>query len=155
MNIQERIEALETEFNKKIKALKAEVQREDEFPQFGDDYWYVDSDTDVMDTAWYDGEYDQGRVSIDNVFKTKEQAELAVEKLKVEEELRKFGRPFKEREENWMVIWNGYDDNFVTESFSRLIHLGSIYFENHAKAQQAIESVGEKRIKKYLFGLED
>ena len=35
MNIQERIEALETEFNEKIKALKAEAQREDEFPQGG------------------------------------------------------------------------------------------------------------------------
>ncbi|WCG37066.1 hypothetical protein PML80_05945 [Aerococcus urinaeequi] len=154
MNIQERIEALETEFNEKIKALKAEVQREDEFPQFGDDYWYVDSDTDVMDTASYDGEYDRGRLSIGNVFKTKEQAEFAVEKLKVEAELRKHSRPFEYGKFNYYLFFDIDGNSIITDFTSYCPPQGAIYFESEEKAQQAIKSVGIDRIKKYLFGVE-
>lgn len=90
--INEKIEAL----NKDIQSLMSELDAgvENEFPQFGDDYWYVDSDAEVMDTASYDGEYDQGRLSIGNIFRTKEEADFAVEKLRVEAELRKFSEPW-------------------------------------------------------------
>ena len=156
MNIQERIEALEAEFNERLKALKAEVQREDEFPQFGDDYWYVDSDAEVMDTASYDGEYDQDRLSIGNVFKTKEQAQFVVEKLKVEAELRKYSRPFKEGEnENWFILWGTYKKEVQIDWSRKLVRQGTIYFESRKKANEAVESVGEERIKKYIFGVED
>ena len=153
MNIQERIEALETEFNEKIKALKAEVQREDEFPQDGDEYWYIDDDGVVMEMEWRGIEYDQGRLSIDNVFRTKEQAEFAAEKLKVEAELRKFSRPFLWGTENTAILFDG--DNFKFDTRLAYIFQGTFYFESDKKAQQAIDSVGEDRIKKYIFGMED
>lgn len=155
MNIQERIEALETEFAEKIKALKAEAQQEKEFPQFGDDYWFVDSDTEVMDIAWYGGEYDQGRLSIGNVFKTKEEAEFAVEKLKVEAELRKFSSPFEEDENNYFIQIDSFYKSITIEVDDYYPTQGTIYFESEDKAQQAIESIGADRIKKYLFGVED
>ena len=154
MNIQERIEALETEFAEKIKALKAEMHKENEFPQFGDDYWYVDSDTEVMDTASYDGEYDQGRLSIGNIFKTKEQAEFAVEKLKVEAELRKFSRPFELGEINQYIFLDTDSDRIDVENRYYFPTQGTIYFESKEKVQQAIESVGIERIKKYIFEVE-
>ena len=155
MNIQERIEALETEFNEKIKALKAEAQQGDEFPQDGDEYWYVDSDTEAMDIEW-DGSYcDQGRLSIGNVFKTKEQAEFAAEKLKVEAELRKFSRPFEKGE------YNSYIFFYIDGDYLKVGHKvstpsqGAIYFGSEEKAKQVIQSVGEERIKKYIFGVEE
>ena len=154
MNIQERIEALETEFAEKIKALKAEMHKENEFPQFGDDYWYVDSDTEVMDTALYDGEYDQGRLSIGNVFKTKDEAEFQVEKLKVEAELRKFSKKPNVSEVNWLIVCSDSEEVHTLYT-TQEIYQGSIYFESKKVAQQAIESVGEDRIKKYIFGVED
>lgn len=153
MNIQERIEALETEFAEKIKALKAEAQQVDEFPQFGDDYWYVDSDAEVMDTASYDGEYDQGRLSIGNIFRTKEEAEFAVEKLKLEAELRKFGRPFEIYGTNYHLYF-AKDDGFmgIGCTTTSLIQ-GAIYFESEETAREVIRSVGKERIKKYIFGV--
>ena len=153
MNIQERIEALETEFNEKIKVLKTEAQREDEFPQVKDDYWYVDADAEVMLSVWYGDDYDKGRLSINNVFKTKEQADFTAEKLRVEAELRKFGRPFMWGTENTAMLFDGDNIKFDT----RLSHVfqGAIYFESENKTKEAIESVGEERIKKYIFGVED
>ena len=155
MNIQERIEALETEFNEKIKALKTEAQREDEFPQVEDDYWYVDCDAEVMLAVWYGDDYDKGRVSIDNVFKTKEQAEFAVEKLKVEAELRKFSRPFEYGDWNFEILWNNHENNIELDWSGYVVRQSVIYFESGEIAEKAIESVGEERIKKYIFGMED
>lgn len=155
MNLQEEILKIKNEmideFDKRVEALKVDEQ---EFPQFGDDYWYVDSDTDVMDIAWYDGEYDQGRLSIGNVFKIKEEAEFAAEKLKVEAELRKFSRPFELDSLNHYIFLDTDDDCLGVDSLSFCQSQGTIHFESEEKAQQAIDAVGEQRIKKYIFGVE-
>lgn len=154
MNIQEIIEALETEFNEKIKALKAEVQREDEFPQDGEDYWLI-RDSCVTYTMFTDNHVDQGRKEIGNIFKTREQAEFAVEKLKVEAELRKYSSPFKGNNKNYCIELCSPYERVTLYSYEQFRIQGVIYFESREKAQQAIESVGEQRIKKYIFGVED
>lgn len=154
MNIQERIEALETEFNEKIKALKEEVKQRDEFPQVEDDYWYVDDDTEVMGTVWYGVDSDQGRVSIDNVFKTKDQAEFAAEKLRVEAELRKFSTNFVLYKENWFLSLADTRKDVRPLYEHRNDTQGVIYFESREKAEEAMDTVSEERIKKYIFGVE-
>lgn len=151
MNAQDEIKALK----ERIAELEEQAKQEREFPQFGDDYWYVDSDTEVMDTASYDGEYDQGRLSIGNVFKTKEQAEFAVEKLKVESELRKFSRPFESGENNYYISFETYDKIIDIDSLLYHQTQGVIYFGSREEGKEAIETVGEERIKKYLFGVEE
>lgn len=149
MNLQEELKALK----ERIAELEELDKQEKEFPQFGDDYWYVDSDTEVMDTAWYDGEYDQGRLSIGNVFKTKEQAEFAVEKLKVEAELRKFSIPFKRDSLNFVMCFDTEEDELCSET-RRFMNQGGFYFDI-GKIELAIESVGKERIKRYIFGVEE
>ena len=150
MNVQNEIKAL----RERIAELEEQVEQEKEFPQFGDDYWYVDSDTDVLDVAWYGGEYDQGRLSINNVFKTKDQAEFVAEKLRVEAELRKFSRPFKYGDWNFEILWNNHENNIELDWSGYVVRQSVIYFESGEIAEKAIESVGEERIKKYIFGVE-
>ena len=153
MNIRERIEALETEFAEKIKTLKAEAQREDEFPQYGEDYWLI-RDGCVAYTMFTDNYVDQDRKEIENIFKTREQAEFTLEKLKVEAELRKFSKPFECGIFNYYIFF-AIDSGFIdVNGRAYCPSQGTIYFESEEKAQQAIESVGEERIKKYIFGVE-
>ena len=156
MNIQERIEALETEFNEKIKALKAEVQREDEFPQEGDSFYSI-SETGNIEGGMIWGGYpvDMNRMAIGNVFKTEQQAEFVVEKLKVEAELRKFSRPFVDGEWNNHIKYSQRFDELSISTSLVYQTQGVIYFESGEKARQAIKSVGEERIKKYIFGVEE
>lgn len=45
-------------------------------------YWYIDSDGTIYVTTWLDRDVDKGRISIGNVFRTKEDAELELSKLK-------------------------------------------------------------------------
>lgn len=154
MNIQERIEALETEFAEKIKTLKAEAQQRDEFPKDGDIYWLINTAGETNWVHWHDTEIDNKRLSFGNAFKTKEQAEFAAEKLRVEAELRKFSRPFDyERFNHFIKI---HQDGTIEIHFDKSFqNQGTIYFESGEKAAEAIKSVGAERIKKYIFRVED
>lgn len=154
MNIQERIEALETEFAEKIKALKAEAQQEKEFPKDGDKYWYIGKIGTGCWGVWEDSSVDKHLKSIGNVFETEVEAEFAVEKLKVEAELRKYSRPFKYGQPNCNIILSD-NENVGTDYWNGIKTQGVIYFESEEKAQQAISTVGDDRIKKYIFGVEE
>ena len=151
MNLQMEINSLK----QRIAELEQQVEQEKEFPQKYDDYWYVDDDTEVLSQKWHNSEYDEGRLSIDNVFKTKEEADFAVEKLKVEAELRKFSRPFKYGDWNFEILWNNHENNIELDWSGYVVRQSVIYFESGEIAEKAIESVGEERIKKYIFGVED
>lgn len=153
MNIQERIEALETEFTEKIKALKAEVQQVDEFPQKGDMYWLIEETIGVCRYVWDGDDFDNKLLSVGNVFRTKEQAEFVVEKLKVEAELRKFSRPFKRDSLNFVMCFDTEEDELYSET-RRFMNQGSLYFD-WGQVARAMDEVGEDRIKKYIFGVED
>lgn len=155
MNIQERIEALETEFNEKIKALKAEAQQGDEFPQDGDVYWLINTAGETNWVRWHGAEIENKRLSFGNVFKTKEEADFALEKLKVEAELRKFSKPFEYGKFNYSLIFDIDGDNFRTDFTGYCPPQGAIYFESEEKAQQAVSTVGVERVKKYIFGVEE
>ena len=149
MNLQEELKALK----ERIAELEVLAKEEQKFPQKYDDYWYVADDTEVLRQSWYNSEYDEGRLSIDNIFKTEEQAEFVVEKLKVEAELRKFSRPFLCGKFNYYLFFNIESDSLDTQFTSYCPPQGAIYFESEEKAQQAIKSAGEDRIKKYIFGV--
>ena len=151
MNLQEELKALK----ERIAELEELAKEEQEFPKMGDIYWRID-DRGSVDNCMYNNYYtDNHRQAIGNFFKTKEQAEFALEKLKVEVELRKFSRPFKEDEYNYFIQIHPSRNNIVTESDDYYPTQGTIYFESTTIANEAIDTVGKERIKKYIFGVED
>lgn len=167
MNLQEELKALneivagydvlkQRIYELEEQAKEQQVEQTKEFPQNGDEYWYVYDDGDVFST-FYDNNHhiDRYHQSIGNFFQTEEQAEFLVEKLKVEAELRKFSRPFEHGENNHIICIGSNGNRLFT--IGRLVdhYQGAIYFESRDKAQQAIKSVGEEHIKKYIFGVED
>ena len=152
MNLQEELRVLK----ERISELEELVKEEQEFPQDGDKYWLIEETLGVSRYAWAGDDFDNKLLSVGNVFRTKQQAEFAIEKLKVEAELRKFSRKFKHGGDNYTFNFNHDEGKIVhvyaSESYEEL---GSLYFESRDKAQQAIDEVGEERIKKYIFGVED
>lgn len=152
MNLQDELKALK----ERIAELEYHAKEEQEFPRDGDVYWLINTAGETNWIRWHGAEIENKRLSFGNVFKTKEQAEFAVEKLKVEAELRKYGRPFKEGEnENWFILWGTYKKEVQIDRSRKLVRQGTIYFESRKKVEEAIESVGEQRIKKYIFGVEE
>ena len=151
MGLLNRIEELE----KELLELKEQVKEQQEFSQSGERYWYSNGGGMVNSCFWKSEQFDLNRYRIGNMFKTEKEAEFAVEKLKVEEELRKFGRPFKEDEYNYFIQIHPSHNNIVTDSDDYYQTQGTIYFESTAIANEATDTVGADRIKKYLFGVEE
>lgn len=144
------------EIEKKIEEKKAETGRWK--PKEGEAYWSIDSCGQVMYDIWHNYLIDSMRYKIDNCYKTEEEAEFVAEKLKVIAELKEFAEP-KNR------VWDGmnyhyyfsfdYQTNKVVLDVNWQTKRSHIYFESKAKARQAINAVGEKRIKKYYLEVEE
>ena len=150
MGLLNRIEELE----KELLELKEQVKEQQEFPQSGERYWYSNGGGMVNSCFWKSEQLDLNRYRIGNMFKTEKEAEFAVEKLRVEAELRKFSRPFKYGDWNFEILWNNHENNIELDWSGYVVRQSVIYFESGEIAEKAIESVGEERIKKYIFGVE-
>lgn len=149
MDTQEEIKQLK----KRIAELEEQEKDEQELTKYDYKYWYVDFGGGVFSTFYDNNHYiDRYHQEIGNSFKTKKQAEFAVEKLKVEAELRKFSRPFLWGTENTAILFDG--DDFKFDTRMAYVFQGVIYFESEKKAKQAIDTVGKDRVKKYIFGTE-
>ena len=151
MNLQDEIKALK----ERIAELEEQAKEEQEFPQYGDTYWCINAYGGVSKEIWDGYDIEKDMLEIGNGFRTEQEAEFAVEKLKVEAELRKFSRPFKEDEYNYFIQIHPSHNNIVTDSDDYYQTQGTIYFESTAIANEAIDTIGEERIKKYIFGVED
>ena len=151
MNLQMEINSLK----QRITELEAQVDEEQAFPKYKDFYWGVNAKGKVFCDTWEGFKFEKDMLSIGNVYQTENEAVFAVEKLKVEAELREHSRPF-EYGENCTEFY--YDHEFGRIMFCTLTASqtqGAIYFESKEKAQRAIDTVGEERIKKYIFEVED
>ena len=155
MTREEKIKELE----ETIKKAKEEIDQlknrtEANYVPYEDETFYmIDCDGEVILESWFYGDYCTGLLAIGNVFETKEQAEFAVEKLKVETELRRFACPFDEDEFNFSIVWD-VDERKIIADAERHYMSTNIYFKAESIAQQAIDTVGEDRIKKYYFGVD-
>lgn len=150
MNLQEEIKIMK----ERIAELEELAKEEQEFPQDGDKYWYMDDEGAVFCTFYVNRYIDGYRQDIGNIFRTEEEAEFAVEKLKVEAELRKFGKSPNVDEVNWFIVCT-YSGEVCSSYAIEGIYQGVIYFESEEKVKQAVSTVGAERIKKYIFGVED
>ena len=150
MNLQEELTALK----ERIAELEYHAKDEREFPKRGDKYYFIVASGGVDWLQWDESGFGLRAQDIGNIFRTKEQAEFAVEKLKVEAELRKFSKPFEILLTNWLIT-REVDGAIEAHWSSHAESQGTLYFESEEKAQQAIETVGIDRIKKYIFGVED
>ena len=100
MNLQEELKALK----KRIAELEELAKEEQEFPQDGDDYCYTTMLGRVCHGSWDNLNSETSMIELGNIYRTEEEAEFAVEKLKVEAELRKFSRPFEYGKFNYYLF---------------------------------------------------
>lgn len=131
-------------------------------PKKHDEYWFIMDDGIITDSR-FDNTFSvcNGHLYMNNCFKTKEEAKFALKKCKVYLELKNFAD-----ENNDPIDWTDpiSDKYFILLDYEKGIlrsshncwmeTLGTIYFSSQELAMKAIKTVGEDRIKKYLFGVE-
>lgn len=125
----------------------------------GDTYYSIYGKGNVSsEKEWFDDDYENNYREIGNVFLTKEEAENEVERRKIETEMLRLGgrRTFKEGEINWYIFYDFYTGH-VESDYDVYDNRGqrTIYFDSTKEVQNVIERVGKKRIKKYLFGVDE
>lgn len=150
MTLSNRIEQLEKELEE-LKKLEKErlVQYR---PKIGDEYWFINSDGYVTCLEWEYDFFGQRIYEIGNTYRTKEEAEFVVEKTRTEVELRRFSKPFESEKNNYHISLDTEENTLNVSNMRIFQSQGAIYFGSEEKAKEAIRAVGERRIRKYIFG---
>lgn len=131
-------------------------------PNKNEKYCYIGGDGDIYHTVNSNLTVDDCIFSIGNYFKTDEEAEHMVEKLKVIKELQDFAIENRDEEIDWydkeQDKWEiSYKDSNVEPICNNYYRAQTfnIYFTSLKIAKEAIKTIGEDRIKKYYFDMED
>ena len=133
-------------------------------PKEKEKYFYIEDCMGVSDDRNVQAPIDYCRFNIGNFFKTKIEAEHILEKLKVIHELQKFAYENNEGEIDWKnfnqckyyLVYDTEDGElYVDYAVYCKREPFNIYFTSFKVAKRAIEAVGEDRIKKYYFNVED
>lgn len=128
--------------------------------KYEETYYFLHCSGSLSESVWRNDNVDKNRLSVGNVFLTKEDAEFARERLNVIAELKRYAKEFSDEE--WSnstiskyVIYLGSQDYgmYITSTYS--VRYPFLYFQSKEKAEEAIDAVGEERIKKYYFGVKE
>lgn len=129
-------------------------------PECNECYFYVTGFGEIDNHIYDNDNVDNGHYRIGNCFKTKKEAKFALENAKVETELRRFAEENNECEiewknesqQKWFIYY--FKGNIECNLLYSTIHK-DVYFTSEYIAKEAIKHIGEDRLKKYYFGVED
>lgn len=133
-------------------------------PNIGENYFFITSSLEVNKFTNEGDMVDESIISSYNCFKTEEEAQHMIEKLKVIKELQTFALENREEEISWnedsrykFYFYFDYKWKTIRITWATVSH-GSpfnIYFASEKAIHDAIDSIGEDRIKKYYFDVKD
>ncbi len=124
-------------------------------PNFDEDYFRIGPFDNITSLKWENDVFDNKHYNTRNVFKTIEEAEFEVERRKIMIELQNYADKHNEEIAHpsyafWLAL--DEDDMSITvENDSFLPPVGTVLFSNGDIAYDAIETIGEDRILKYMF----
>ena len=123
------------------------------------DYFSIHEFGFIDDKANYHQEILDKAVLIGTSFRTREQAERRLESIKTHEELRRLAH---EAWGNGIINWCSHTqhkyyvelhfDDFLVDFDLTYKRANTVYFPTKQSAQDAIEKIGEERIKQYIEG---
>ena len=149
-----------SELEQQIVELKAEVEKEENKRWRADEsclYWFVQSNGNPNCLYEYHRDIDNFRYDTHNYFKSEEEARRYAKVLETERQLKKFADEY-----NGDIDWGGnslikrclcynYDaQSICTRSVWTIREPRIIYFSSEEIARQAIDEIGEDKIKEYL-----
>lgn len=124
--------------------------------EYGDKYYCLDNAGNINYITWHENAYNLFQRENGNAFLTKEEAEFELERRKCEAIMLKYGRrTFKYGKHNYFIVI--FDKRMIIESAFNLhiYYQGTIYFDTEELTQKAIDEIGEERLKKYIFRVEE
>lgn len=150
---------LDTLLNQNGLAFKEKPQ----WPSQGDPYYYIDNDGEILRGRWeaadnVNSRVDRRRCDIGNIFKTEEEAQFESERLKVLSQLKSLSDDDQKWNQKNLHYHIAYELPFGKLEVwdSSCVKLpNEYYFKSTASAKAAIKTIGEDRLKKYVFGIKE
>ena len=139
---------------KELIAQKAEAEQKpkniwDLKTEDGEEYYSIESDGKIIQYMFNEA-FDEDTRDIGNAFLTREEAEFEKERRKIEAILRKYSRPFKSGEYNYVVVCDT-ENNMMLVRVAQFHNAGGPVFVNKEVAEKVINEIGKNRLKKYWF----
>lgn len=128
----------------------------------GDTYFWSYGSGDVTTSIWHNGGDHEMRYAIGNCYKTREEAEQAIEILKIHNELKHYAEEHNEAEIDWSneaqakyflqakFKDDSSDMDIVVDYFWSYKNQNQISFTSKQIAEDAIKAIGEDRVKMWL-----
>lgn len=116
-----------------------------------EEYYFICFDGDIT-LGNFSSCFSEKVRDIGNAFLTREEAEFEIERRKIEVIMRKYSRPFKNGECNYIVVCDT-EDNMTFIRVAQFHYLGGPVFASEEIAQKVIDEIGEDRLIKYWFGV--
>lgn len=144
-----------------MKQLIEKAKKEETWPVNGGSYWFATGDGFTYHDVWEDSYVDIARQQFGNVHRSREDAELYVQKRLVQVELENLAKK-SWKEYGKQLDWNTnsrnkyhifYDyqtDEFSVSANSTCQHIMQVFFPTIESAKEAITTIGEERLKVLL-----
>lgn len=124
--------------------------------KYGDKYYCLDNAGNINYITWHEDAYNLFQREIGNVFLTHEETMFELEYLKCEAIMLKYGRRIlKYKDNNYSLQFDYTGKKVYVEVWNTCQFQGSIYFGTKELAKKAINEIGEERLKKYVFQVEE
>lgn len=129
-------------------------------PKKNEEYFLVTSHGTISKNLWINDMINNRTYNFGNCYRAEKEAEFALEKRKVEVELKRFSDEHNDVEIDWFdnhqakyYLWlDSCDDEFILKiGCAYSIKTNDTYFSSEEIAEQAIKEIGEERLKKYYF----
>lgn len=160
--MQHEIESLKTllaEANKRLSDLECQIGQKLAWPCAGDTYYFVDGDCDVVETKWDSDLHDNARRSVGNIYRTAADGDKAIERMRVLQQLQQLARDSWDglectwaghKQAKYVLYFDHDGRKWEVSGYNHSQHVGQIHFHTEDAAEQAIQTIGEERLKTLL-----
>lgn len=150
-----RIEELE----KQAKSILEEIEKlkKEETLEFkkGDDYFFINANGFISNLTWNNTAWDNSLYSIGNCFKTREEAEKAVEKAKIYTQLKRLAEEistepidFENNQTKYYISYSWETSELILNYSHNIQHQGIIYCTKSDFLKIARKHIGEENLLK-------
>jgi hypothetical protein len=159
--ISDRLSKVIKEEEEELKKEKERLNKNTFFtPEFNGEFYYIDMEGDVAYDTNGDFGVDRAKFELGNCFPTEEDAEFAVEVIKLDRELRHFAFVNNETPIDWTdascnryslaISYHEEEPKLYVEPSCLIRRSKTIYFSSREIAEKAVEFFGEEKLLKYL-----
>ena len=124
-------------------------------PQMDETYYSIDRSGIIFGTNNVEFDMDRRAIELGNCFKTKEEAEHMVEKIKIINKLRELSNTRSIYNQDKFIIYYNFQENKVScgEINYTKVTPFEVYFKTREDCENAVKEIGEDNLKKYYFDI--